>query len=38
MKKVIIDALKKYRWQILLQVILLGINIYLLTYPASKKE
>ncbi len=35
MKKVIIDTLKKYRWQILLQITLLGINIYLLTYPAK---
>ena len=35
MKKVIIDTLKKYKFRILLQVILLGINIYLLTYPAK---
>ncbi len=33
MKKVIIDSLKNYKWRILLQVILLGANIYLLTYP-----
>lgn len=33
MKKVIIDSLKNYKWKILIQVILLGINIYLLTYP-----
>lgn len=33
MKKVIIDSLKNYKWRILLQIILLGINIYLLTYP-----
>ena len=35
MKKVIIDAIKKYKWRILLQIILLGINIYLLTLPAQ---
>lgn len=29
MKKVIIDILKKYKWRILLQTILLGINIYI---------
>ena len=33
MKKVIIDTLKKYKWRILLQIIFIGINIYLLTYP-----
>lgn len=33
MKKVIIDSLKNYKWRILLQVIFLGIYIYLLTYP-----
>lgn len=33
MKQVIIDTLKKYKWQILMQTILIGINIYLLTYP-----
>lgn len=33
MKKVIIDAIKKYKWRILLQTIFLGINIYLLTLP-----
>lgn len=33
MKKVIINTLKKYKWRILLQVIFIGINIYLLTYP-----
>lgn len=33
MKKVIIDALKGYKWKILLQVILLSINTYLLTCP-----
>lgn len=33
MKKVIIDLLKNYKWRILIQVILLGANIYLLTYP-----
>lgn len=35
MKKVIIDTLKKYKWRILLQVIFLGINIYLLTIPSK---
>ncbi len=35
MKKVIIDALKRYKWKIALQIILSGINIYLLTYPAK---
>ncbi|MCI8485744.1 MAG: ABC transporter ATP-binding protein [Clostridia bacterium] len=33
MKKVIIDSLKNYKWRILIQIILLGVNIYLLTYP-----
>lgn len=33
MKKVIIEALKKCKWTILLQTIFLGINIYLLTIP-----
>lgn len=33
MKKVIIDTLKNYKWRILLQIVFLGINIYLLTYP-----
>lgn len=33
MKKVIVDSLKNYKWRILIQIILLGINIYLLTYP-----
>ena len=35
MKKAIIDSLKKYKWKILLQIIFIGINIYLLTYPAK---
>ena len=35
MKKVIINSLKKYKWKILLQIIFIGINIYLLTYPAK---
>lgn len=35
MKKVIIEALKVYRWQILIHIILIGINIYLLTIPAK---
>lgn len=33
MKKVIIEALKGYKWKILLQVILLAVNTYLLTCP-----
>ncbi len=33
MKKVIIDILKKYKFRILLQIIFIGLNIYLLTYP-----
>lgn len=33
MKKVIIESLKNYKWRILIQIILLGVNIYLLTYP-----
>ncbi len=33
MKKVIIEALKGYRWKIVLQVILLAVNTYLLTCP-----
>lgn len=35
MKKVIIDTLKKYRWKIVLQLTLLVVDIYLLTYPAK---
>ena len=34
MKKVIIDTIKKYKWKILIQIIFIGINIYLLTYPS----
>ena len=34
MKKVIIDALKGYKWKIVLQFTISAINIYLLTYPA----
>lgn len=34
MKRVIIVALKGYKWKILVQLILLAINIYLLTCPA----
>lgn len=34
MKKVIIDALKGYKWKIVLQLTMSAINIYLLTYPA----
>lgn len=33
MKKVIIEALKGYKWKILLQIILLAVNTYLLTCP-----
>ena len=35
MKKVLIDSLKKYKWQIPIHIILIGINIYLLTIPAK---
>lgn len=35
MKKVLIDSLKKYKWQIPIHIILIGINIYLLTIPAE---
>lgn len=35
MKKVIIDSLKSYKWKILLQVALITLNIYLLTWPAK---
>ena len=34
MKKVIIQALKGYKWKIVLQLTLIAINIYLLTIPA----
>ncbi len=34
MKEVIIETLKKYKWKILIQVLFIGINIYLLTYPS----
>lgn len=33
MRKVIIDILKKYKWRMLVQLLFIGINIYLLTYP-----
>lgn len=33
MKKVIIDILRGYKWQIFLLIALLGVNIYLLTCP-----
>lgn len=33
MRKVLIDTLKSYKWKILISLIVLGINIYLLTYP-----
>lgn len=35
MKKVMIDALKGYKWKIAIMLILIGINIYLLTCPAK---
>ncbi len=35
MKKVIIDTLKKYKWKIVLQIMISAVNIYLLTYPAK---
>lgn len=35
MKRVIINTLKKYRWQITVQVTLIAINMYLLTFPAK---
>ena len=35
MKKVLIDSLKKYKWQIPIQIILMGLNIYILTIPAA---
>lgn len=35
MKKVLIDSLKKYKFQIPIHIILIGINIYLLTIPAK---
>lgn len=35
MKKILIDSLKKYKWQIPLHIILVGLNIYILTIPAT---
>ena len=35
MKKVIIDSLKKYKLTSLIHFIFIGLNIYLLTYPAK---
>ena len=35
MNKVIIDTLKKYKWKIILQLVLLAFDIYLLTCPAK---
>lgn len=35
MKKVLINSLKKYKWQIPIHCILIAINIYLLTIPAK---
>ncbi len=35
MKKVIIDTLKKYKWKIIVQLVLLAFDIYLLTCPAK---
>ena len=33
MKKVILDLVKKYKWTATLQIVLIGLNIYLLTIP-----
>lgn len=33
MRKVLIDTLKSYKWKIIISLIVLGIDIYLLTYP-----
>lgn len=35
MKKVLIDAIKKYKWSCILQIVLIGINMYLLTFPSK---
>lgn len=35
MKKVLLDSLKAYKWQITFQIILMGFTIYLLTVPAT---
>ena len=35
MRKVITEALKKYKWQIVVLILLIGINIYLLTIPSK---
>ena len=35
MKKIIIDSLKSFKWQILIQIIFITINIYLVTIPAK---
>ena len=35
MKDVIIKSLKENRWGIAIQIILIGVNIYLLTFPSK---
>lgn len=35
MKKVILDLCKKFKWQTLILIIFLALNIYLLTYPSK---
>ena len=35
MKKVLLDSIKKYKWQIPIHILLVGLNIYLLTIPAK---
>lgn len=35
MKKVFVKFFKKYKWQILIQIIFIFLNIYLFTYPAK---
>lgn len=35
MKKVMIDSLKKYKWQLLIHILLIGIYVYILTVPAT---
>lgn len=35
MKKVLIDAIKKYKCSCILQIVLIGINMYLLTFPSK---
>ena len=35
MKKILLDSLKTYKWYIIIQIVLMGISIYLLTVPAT---